>query len=86
MSKSSVVKTYGKLRLHVRLELVAVTCAECGMVFGIERDWRDKLVKSHGQFFCTNGHTQYFGYPEAKKNKKRQDTAAAPAAPVKESA
>lgn len=52
--------------------LVPQTCGECGIVFGLERTYRERLVSEHGDFYCPNGHGRRFtGETEADRLKRQ---------------
>lgn len=42
--------------------LEAISCCHigCGIVFGIEASYREELKRTHGSFYCPNGHSQHF--------------------------
>lgn len=42
------------------LTLNGVTCAHCGVVYGLESQYEAKLRESHETFYCPNGHRQHF--------------------------
>jgi hypothetical protein len=56
----------------VAIRLVHVTCANCGIVFGIETVYESKLRESHAQFYCPNGHSLSFLAETEKEKKIRQ--------------
>ena len=48
--------------------LVPMTCYLCGIVFGLERDYKNRRVEDHGDWHCPNGHAQHFlGKTEAER-------------------
>lgn len=50
--------------------LVIETCANCGMAFGLDRDYYHKVKDSHEAFYCPKGHSQYYsGKSEAERLK-----------------
>lgn len=52
--------------------LVKCTCAQCGVVFGLEATHEAKLRQSHDGFHCPNGHSLCFnGKTEAEKERDR---------------
>ena len=40
--------------------LVKEECCSCGLIFGIEQQHRNDLIKSHKEFYCPNGHRQWY--------------------------
>jgi hypothetical protein len=42
------------------ITLTHVSCYECGVVFGIESNRNNDLLKSHDNFWCPNGHSQRY--------------------------
>lgn len=40
--------------------LTQLTCAACGVLFGLEAGHEQQLRKSHEMFYCPNGHSQWF--------------------------
>lgn len=54
------------------ITLVAETCCrgDCGLTFGLERNHRDRLIETHQDFYCPNGHSQHYtAKTEAEKLK-----------------
>ncbi len=57
---------------QITIQLVRQTCGECGIVFGMEQEYHDKLVRENGGFHCPNGHARRFiGETEVDKLKKQ---------------
>lgn len=50
MSNSTLVLT----------SLVKEVCFHCGLIFGLEKNHHEALVKSHEEFYCPVGHKQYY--------------------------
>lgn len=46
----------------VIITLETTTCFrhDCGVVFGMEKEYYDGRVKDHQTFYCPNGHGQHF--------------------------
>lgn len=40
--------------------IVEQRCGECGILFGMEKAYRDRKIEEHGSFFCPNGHIRRF--------------------------
>jgi hypothetical protein len=55
----------------VLIELTAVTCCNCGVVFGIEVSHQRRLRESGEWFHCPNGHRQHYTESEADRLRKR---------------
>lgn len=58
--------------------LVTETCCNCGVLFAMPDDLRDKLLGNRGpggrHFWCPNGHEQwYLGKSEAQLQRERAD-------------
>lgn len=55
--------------------LIPETCCSCGVLFGLEQDHRNTLLRSQEFFHCPNGHPQHFtgASPEAIKAKRLQE-------------
>lgn len=35
-------------------------CYKCGVVFGLEQGFQRQRLEDHGQFYCPNGHAQWY--------------------------
>ncbi len=61
------------------LTLIGETCYKCGIPFGLEAEYRTRLLRSHEMFYCPAGHGQcYIGESdvqrlEREKAKAQQD-------------
>ena len=44
----------------ITLVLVHETCYLCGIVFGLSPSHMEELRRSHGSFYCPNGHCQKY--------------------------
>lgn len=42
------------------ITLKSETCCNCGVVFGIESNHRQRLIETHASFYCPNGHSQHY--------------------------
>ena len=42
------------------VKIVTETCCSCGVVFGLNEDFKNKLLRSGDNFYCTNGHPQHY--------------------------
>jgi len=57
--------------LHVQVDLVTEECCNCGVLFAIPSELRDRLVSKKTVFYCPNGHDQhYLGESDAAKAKR----------------
>lgn len=67
--------------IEITVKIVADTCAECGVVFGLEAGYQRQRRDDHQSFYCPNGHSlSYAGKSEAERLKedlKRRDSALA---------
>ena len=41
-------------------DLVTISCCNCGVLFCLTTTFRDQLRQTHNQFYCPNGHPQWF--------------------------
>jgi hypothetical protein len=56
--------------IRVGTRLVPVTCASCGVVFGLNDGHEGHLRRSHQGFYCPNGHSNYWsGQNDAERYK-----------------
>lgn len=51
------------------INFVIIHCCECGMPFGLTKDFRDRRKADGDWFFCPKGHEQHFSESEIKKLK-----------------
>lgn len=52
--------------------IVAQRCGSCGLLFGMEQQYRDRKIREHGDFYCPNGHLrQFIAETEAERLKKQ---------------
>jgi hypothetical protein len=42
------------------LTMVTEVCINCGIPFAIPKNYQERLREKHTNFFCPNGHTQYY--------------------------
>lgn len=61
-------------------QLYVVTCADCGMAFGVPQQYEDQRRGDHRNFYCPNGHTNY--YPQKSTSEKLRDQLAAAQAEI----
>lgn len=47
-----------------------VTCANCGIKFGLEESYQNRKRYNHEDFYCPNGHSQY--YPQDNEAERLQ--------------
>ena len=51
----------GKTKLLVKaVTIVSETCCNCGVVFGLNQEFKNQLLENGKNFYCTNGHAQHF--------------------------
>lgn len=50
----------GLTAVNISYKLIAETCINCGIVFGIPEDFRSERVRDHRNIYCPNGHTQHW--------------------------
>lgn len=56
---------------QVEIELKAITCASCGIIFGVEATHLKNIKADSATFYCPSGHSQWFGEGEADRLKKQ---------------
>lgn len=66
-SKPAVYQT------QVTYQLFALTCCNCGVLFGLENGYDDERRKDHRNFYCPNGHPQ--GYHGPSQLERERDAA-----------
>ncbi len=53
---------------------VVESCVSCGCLFGLEESMRNRLLITHDDFHCPNGHKQHFiAETEAQRLRKALD-------------
>lgn len=57
-------------RFDLPVVLNVVTCCQCGTPFGIESRMHQFLKEYKGEFYCPNGHKQWYGVGEVEELKK----------------
>jgi len=57
-------------------EIVAITCRECGLVFGLSKEFIAGRRKDHRSFYCPNGHSHYYPQKNTEEQLRRQLEAA----------
>src|ERR1043165_8136207 len=50
-----------ELTLHIVQQFRSQQCITCGVTFALTSEFDNELRKSHQQFFCPNGHRQFYG-------------------------
>lgn len=56
------------ITLDATLQLVTEECCNCGVLFAMPQEVKDRRVDDHGSFYCPNGHGQHYtGKTEAEK-------------------
>jgi hypothetical protein len=64
--------------ITVEYRLVAITCADCGISFGIGKAFQDARRADQRGFYCPNGHSNYYPKPkrtEADRLREQLDAA-----------
>lgn len=49
------------MQLLINKSFEEVSCYLCGCLFALESNFRKNRVNDHADFFCPNGHSQYYG-------------------------
>jgi len=56
---------------------MSIGCAQCGVVFSMPEQLEEKRRADHGEFYCPNGHSNYFpGKTKQEKEIERLERAA----------
>ncbi|MDB4871993.1 MAG: hypothetical protein JWL97_2997 [Gemmatimonadales bacterium] len=63
--------TADETRFTLSSTLIPMTCWSCGVVYGLEKEYRDRRVKDGQGFFCPNGHTSAWAETEAMRLRKQ---------------
>lgn len=53
--------------------IVSLSCGSCGIVFGLEKQFRDGRLESGAQFYCPNGCHISWAETELDRQKERAD-------------
>lgn len=59
------------LPVQVAVTIVPIACGECGLHFGIDSTYLDRLKEKHETFYCPKGHSRWFP-PGSSDNEKLQ--------------
>lgn len=55
----------------VKLNLVEMTCGECGIVFAVPEHFKKECLRTHQGWFCPNGHSRVFTGESVEEKAKR---------------
>lgn len=55
----------------VETELIIEDCCDCGVLFGLEKRHRKRLLDTGAWFYCPNGHKQHYTESTEAKLKKQ---------------
>lgn len=59
------------VEVYTSVQLEAVTCGECGVIFGMTTDYYKKRHEDHKTWYCPNGHGRaYLAESKAEKYKR----------------
>lgn len=61
---------YEGVQVRAEVQLVAVTCYKCGVLFGLGAHYRQKRQEDCASFYCPNGHGQVYAESEADRLRK----------------
>ena len=62
--------------MTVETQFSTIECSMCGLRFGLPARYEDRRREDHREFWCPNGHSQYYpGETEAEKLRRELDTA-----------
>jgi len=56
---------------HVFETIVSEKCCNCGVLFGMEKEYRQRKIDEGGTFYCPNGHKQWYTESTINKLKKQ---------------
>lgn len=56
--------------LNLAIIIEEVTCCSCGVIFGIEKNFKQRLRDSGDSFYCPAGHGQHYTETAEKKYKR----------------
>lgn len=59
------------MSITVEIELEAIQCAHCGVVFGLSSDYAQRRRQDHQGFYCPFGHSNYY-YQKSEAEKLRE--------------
>jgi uncharacterized coiled-coil protein SlyX len=48
------------IRLKLDSDFLVETCFTCGMTFGFSKSFYDVVKRTHEEFYCPRGHSQYY--------------------------
>lgn len=65
-------------------KLVLETCCECGMAFGMDREFYQRRESDGKWFYCPSGHPQHYTETETQRLQKRLDSSRAEAARLRD--
>jgi hypothetical protein len=65
----------GTSRVSYYVDMYVLTCASCGVVFGITSEYEAARREDARTFHCPNGHTLSWKESEADRLKKERDSA-----------
>jgi hypothetical protein len=59
-------------KVEFTVEMEAITCSECGIVFAFDANYMQRRRRDHQTFYCPRGHSQYFpGESDVEQLKKQ---------------
>jgi len=56
---------------YTTVQFVSIICCKCGVPFLVTKDFKLSLERSGDNFFCPNGHNQYFANREKDELKQK---------------
>lgn len=61
----------GTVTFQEKITFNVIHCANCNLPFGVPEDFEERKRKTHEEFYCPNGHNNYYPYDnEAEKLRK----------------
>jgi len=55
------------------IEIISEKCISCGVVFGLEAEYKRNLKQFHNEYYCPNGHKQYYAGESHKDRAERME-------------
>jgi peptidoglycan hydrolase CwlO-like protein len=59
--------------INTTTQLITETCCNCGVLFAMPKEMKDRFKREGGDFYCPNGHGQHYTEPTVLKLKHQLD-------------
>jgi hypothetical protein len=70
-TQGSEGRTKEMMQIQVDIVIIAKTCPECGVNYGMDQALYERRARDGGDFYCTNGHLLHVREPEVEKLRKQ---------------